>query len=91
MNVIAVRDLVLLDKDGRHKLSVEIGSPFWTEENIEAACSVFIRGLMAGPLLIYGSDLLGALECALGFMDAELRNLSDEKKVTWPGGEAYFT
>lgn len=90
MDVIAVRDVVLCDKDGRHELSVEIGRPFWTEENIEAACSVYIRGLMAAPLLIYGSDLLGALECALSFINAELRNLTGEKKVTWPDGEAYF-
>jgi hypothetical protein len=71
-------------------LCIEIGRPEWKEIGIEAVCPVFINGLMSAPLNIYASDLLNALECALGFVNSELKNLPPTKKVLWPGGETYF-
>ncbi|HUW29652.1 MAG TPA: hypothetical protein VMV97_13685 [Sulfuriferula sp.] len=72
------------------ELRIEIGRPRWTEINVEAACPVFIYGLMDTTLTIYGSDLLSALECALGFVNSELSNLPSTKKILWPDGEPYF-
>ena len=89
---IAERKLYISDEttgDGT-EVCIEIGRPRWTEVDVEAICSVFIDGLMSKALDIYGADLLNALECALAFVDSELRNLGPTKKVQWPGGESYF-
>jgi len=89
---IVERKLLMADEaTGKQEaLCIEIGRPRWTEVDIEAACPVFIRGLMNSALDIYGSDLLSALECALSFVNSELKNLSPESKVLWPDGETYF-
>jgi hypothetical protein len=89
---IAERKLWLADETngGHADLRVEIGRPQWTEVNVEASCEVFIHGLMNSALNIYGSDLFNALECALGFVNSELKNITFPKKVLWPGGESYF-
>jgi hypothetical protein len=89
---IVERKLLMTDTASGKKqaLCIEIGCPRWTEVDVEAVCPVFIRGLMDSALDIYGSDLLSALECALGFVNSELRNLSPARKVFWPDGESYF-
>lgn len=89
---IVERNLSLSDEaaGAQTELRIEIGRPQWTEVDVQAVCPVFIRGLMNEALNIYGSDLLNALECALGFVNSELSNLSPTKKVLWPDGESYF-
>lgn len=86
------RRLWLADRaaGSQSEICIEIGRPRWTEPEVEAACPVFIRGLMIAPLDVYGSDLLNALECGLGFVNSELRNLPANQQVEWPGGESYF-
>lgn len=94
MNIdkIVERKLSLADEGTgeQRELRIEIGRPQWTEIDIEAVCPVFIHGLMDSALNIYGSDLLSALECALGFVKSELSNLPATQKVLWPDGEPYF-
>lgn len=89
---IAERKLSLADEGTakQTELRIEIGRPQWTEIDLEAVCPVFIHGLMDSPLNIYGSDLLSALECAIGFVKSELSNLPSTQKVLWPDGESYF-
>ena len=89
---IVERKLWLVDEaaGSRADLCIEIGRPRWTEPEMEAACSVCIRGLMNEPLEIFGSDLLNALECGLDFVKTELKNLPTNQVVQWPGGESYF-
>ena len=89
---IVERKLCLADEvtGEQAELCIEIGCPRWKEVDIEAVCPVFIRGLMNAALDIYGSDLLSALECALGFVNSELKNLPSTSKVLWPDGESYF-
>jgi hypothetical protein len=86
------RKLWLVDSaaGGRSEICIEIGCPRWTEPEVQAACTVFIRGLMSAPLDIFGSDLLSALECGLGFVNSELKNLPANQQIQWPGGESYF-
>ena len=90
LDPIATRELCLLHENGRSEVRIEIGAPRWVEKDIEAACSVYIRGLMRSPLEIYGSDLLSALECALSFVNAELKNVPERKVLAWSDGEPYF-
>lgn len=89
---IAERKLWLVDTNAGSQidLCIEIGCPQWTEPEVEAVCSVCIRGLMNEPLDIFGSDLLNALECGLDFVKNELKNLPESQSVQWPGGELYF-
>lgn len=89
---IVERKLWLVDAaaSSPSEIFIEIGRPRWTEPDIEATCPVFIRGLMNAPLDIFGSDLLNALECGLGFVNSELKNLPAGQQVQWPGGEFYF-
>jgi hypothetical protein len=89
---IVERKLWLVDEvaGSQVDLGIEIGRPRWTEPEVEAVCPVYVRGLMNGPLDIFGSDLLNALECGLAFVNSELKNLPDNQMVQWPGGEPYF-
>lgn len=86
------RRLWLADVATGEKLEVciEIARPYWVEVDIQAACPVFIRGVMSKALDIYGADLLNALECALRLINSELENLPPGKQLQWPGGEPYF-
>lgn len=89
---IVERKLWLVDQAASSQvdLCIEIGRPRWTEPEIEAVCPVYVRGLMNGPLDIFGSDLLNALECGLAFVNSELKNLPASQQILWPGGEPYF-
>lgn len=89
---IVERKLWLVDRalGSRTDLCIEIGRPRWKEPEIEAVCSICIRGLMSKPLDIFGSDLLSALECGLAFIETELKNIPTGQEVQWPGGESYF-
>jgi hypothetical protein len=88
---IVERQLWLADAiSGAHaEICIEIGRPCWTEPQVEAVCPVHIRGVMKGPIDVFGSDLLSALECALDFVRTELKSLPNSQ-VQWPGGESYF-
>lgn len=90
-DTIAERKLWLADlAAGTHTdIRVEIGRPRWTEPEIEAACTVFVEGLMSQPVDIFGADFLNALECALRFVDSEVKNVAANQQVQWPGGEPY--
>ena len=89
---IVERKLWLIDSmvGSKFDLCIEIGRPQWVELEVEAVCPICIRGLMGEPLDIFGSDLLNALECALDFVKAELKNLPNGQLVQWVGGEPYF-
>ena len=89
---IVERKLWLVDSRTNRKIDlyIEIGRPQWIIPEIEARCSVYIRGLMTELLDIFGSDLLNALECSLNFIENELKNHSKDWSIQWPGGELYF-
>jgi hypothetical protein len=90
MKVIAERSLLLVESGtGQRKpVSVKLGQPYWVEEGIEAACPVFIEGMLSAPSDIHGMDLLDAVECALRFINSYLKD-SPEGSICWPSGDPY--
>lgn len=86
------RVLILRDENSntRHEIRLQIGSPYWTEEGVEAACPVAIEGYLGRLEDIRGIDPLDALNLAIQFVDSILRSLPKTKKVLWPSGEGYF-
>ena len=90
MKVMAERSLLLVESaTGQRKtVTAKLGQPYWVEEGVEAACPVFIEGMLSGPSDIHGMDLLDAVECALGFINSYLKD-SPEGTLCWPTGEPY--
>ena len=90
MNAFAERSLLLVESGTgqRRPVTVRLGQPYWVEEGVEAACLVRIEGMLSGPSEIYGMDLLDAVECAIRFVNAYLKNCS-EGNLCWPSGESY--
>ena len=89
---IAERKLLLKDSTSAtsQEISVQIGFPYWVIPEVEAACSVAIRGLDRTYRDIRGCDFIQAIELALKFMESEIQNLNTEQKtVCWPDGEKY--
>lgn len=89
---IAQRDLILCNKEGGQDrpITIRIGSPYWTEAGIEAACPVAIDGLLERRQDIRGSDGLSALKNALAFVESFLSKSPEAEKICWPSGESYF-
>lgn len=89
MNVIAERELFLVETGGQRKpVVVKLCQPYWIEEGVEAACPVFIEGMLSGSSEIYGMDLFNAVECAIRFVNSYLRGNS-EGTLCWASGEPY--
>lgn len=89
VNVIAERELLLIDDKGQRKrVSVKLGKPYWVDEGIEAVCPVFIEGMLGSPSDISGMDLFDAVECAINFVNSYLKN-NPAGSLSWPSGEPY--
>jgi len=88
---VAERVLILFDEVTRRqtRISVQIGRPYWTTPDVEAACPVAIEGLLERRKDIRGIDTLQALELAIKFADSYLADLPRNQKLTWLDGESY--
>lgn len=89
---IVERVLIVNDaKTGmQREIHIQIGRPYWTEIEIEAACPVAIKGHFGRLADIRGIDPLNALELAINFVDSLLKGLPETQKIFWPNGESYF-
>jgi hypothetical protein len=67
----------------------EIGHPYWTEPDVEAACPVAIRGTVGRVNDIRGIDLLSAMKQAINFVEAYLDHPTEGEKFFWPNGEEF--
>ena len=74
----------------QREIRIQIGRPYWTEPEIEAACPVAIEGYFGRLADIHGIDPLNALKLAINFVDTVLKGLPKTQKVFWPNGESYF-
>lgn len=88
MNVIAERQLLLVAEGQRKPVLVKLGQPYWVEEGIEAACPVFVEGMLSSSSDIHGVDFLDAIECAIRFVNSYLKD-NPEGTVCWASGEPY--
>lgn len=70
-------------------LVVEIGHPYWTETDIEAACPVAIRGTVGRVNDIRGIDPMSAMKQAINFVETYLDHPAGDAKFFWPNGEGY--
>jgi hypothetical protein len=68
---------------------VEIGHPYWTELNRQAACPVAIRGCIERVNDIHSIDPISAMKEAIKFVETFLDQPSDGKKFFWPDGDEY--
>ena len=68
---------------------VEIGHPYWTEADVEAACPVAIRGTVGRVNDIRGIDLMSAMKQAINFVETYLDHPVGDEKFFWPDGEEY--
>ncbi len=68
---------------------VEIGTPYWTEPDVEAACPVAIRGTVGRVNDIRGIDPMSAMKQAISFVEAYLDHPVGDEKFFWSDGEGY--
>lgn len=68
---------------------IEIGQPYWTEKDVEAACPVAIRGTVGRVNDIRGIDPMSAMKQAISFAEAYLDQPDSDAKFFWPNGEEY--
>lgn len=89
--VLVTRSLKLRRASGDELIDVviEIGQPYWTEKDVEAACPVAIRGTVGRVNDIRGIDPMSAIKQAIAFAEAYLDQPEGEAKFFWPSGEEY--
>jgi len=68
---------------------VEIGHPYWTEPDVEAACPVAIRGTVGRVNDIRGIDPMSAMKQAINFVETYLDGSAGDEKFFWPNGEEF--
>ena len=68
---------------------VEIGTPDWTEPDVEAACPVAIRGTVGRVNDIRGIDPMSAMKQAISFVEAYLDHPVGDEQFFWSNGEGY--
>ena len=71
------------------KLSIRIGTPYWSIEGEIALCPVKILGLGGRVRDIVGIDPMQALVFALRFVESQLRELPQSMLLLWPSGEKF--
>ena len=69
---------------------IQIGHPYWVEQDVEAACPVAIRGLLGRLADVHGIDQLDAVRLAINLVDSTLRKRASDTEFFWPDGEGYF-
>lgn len=89
--ILAERALLLRDKSTglTEVIRITLGTPFWIEEGIAAACPVSIIGLVGRVSDIEGIDFINAIQLSISFVDDLLARLPSDKEVLWPDGEPY--
>ena len=89
---IVERTLVLQDSGTGRKgeIRLVIGTPYWTEPGIEAACPVAIYGYLGRLADIRSIDPMSALALSINFLETMLEGLPETQTVYWPSGETYF-
>ena len=75
--------------DAAVDIAVEIGHPYWTEPDIEAACPVAIRGAVGRVNDIRGIDPMSAVKQAINFVEIYLDHPVEGERFFWPDGEEY--
>jgi hypothetical protein len=68
---------------------VEIGQPYWAEQDVEAACPVAIRGTIGRVIDIRGIDPMDAIKQAIGFADVYLDRPTGDERFFWPNGDEF--
>ena len=68
---------------------VEIGHPYWSELDVEAACPVAIRGTVGRVNDIRGIDPMSAMKQAINFVETYLDHPAAGEQFFWPNGENY--
>ena len=75
--------------DAPVEVVVEIGQPYWTEPELEAACPVAIRGTVGRVNDIRGIDPMSAMKQAINFVETYLNQPAGDEKFFWPSGEEF--
>ena len=68
---------------------IQIGHPYWVEQDVEAACPVAIRGFLGRLVDIRGIDQLDAMKLAINLVDSTLHKKSTDTEFFWSDGEEY--
>jgi len=66
-----------------------VGTPYWVEDGLEAACPVALEGLQGRLADIKGIDPIDALRNAIGIIDKLLIGALEYYDVYWSDGEAF--
>jgi hypothetical protein len=86
--ILILNDAVLAQK---REIKIQIGKPYWTEPDVEAACPVAIRGLIGRVNDIRGIDFVDAMKQTIGFIETYLQGVDvTGKTLYWPDGERYL-
>lgn len=90
-NTTAERMLHAQSRQSKEKITikVKIGRPYWTEEDIEAACPVTFEGIYGPQPDIRGIDPMDALRNALALADKLLDGAREDYELFWPDGEPF--
>ena len=70
-------------------LKVMVGTPYWAEEGLRAACPVSIEGLHGRIRDISGIDPLDALRNAIKVVDQLIAGVIEDHELFWPDGEPF--
>ena len=68
---------------------IQIGHPYWVEQDIEAACPVAIRGFLGRLVDVRGVDQLDAMRLAINLVDSTLNKKATDTEFFWSDGEDY--
>jgi hypothetical protein len=71
-------------------LLIQIGKPYNTGNEEDAACPVVMDGLFGRLADIHGVDAMDAIRLAIKLVEETLQEKSGELQVLWPNGEPYF-
>lgn len=71
-------------------LIIQIGQPYRTGNEGDAACPVAMNGLFGRLADIHGVDPMDALRLAIELVEKTLQGKSAEFQILWPDGEPYF-
>jgi hypothetical protein len=88
---IVSRMLIARDRASGEQLNliIKIGTPYWVNENVEAACPIIIDGLYGRLPDIHGIDPFHALKTAILLVERLLEGALDKYDLYWPDGELF--
>jgi len=71
------------------EIKAVIGTPYWVDKGIEAACPLALNGLQGRLTDVRGIDPIDALHNAIGVLDQLLAGALDNYELYWPDGEVF--